>query len=75
MVLGRSWGSPGGVLDRKYIGLYKFCIGFNKFSTEELRLATGASAPVARKKRGLYKLCIGFKEGILKGMYTAFNIF
>ena len=27
-----------------------FCIGYYKFSTEDFRLATGASAPVARKQ-------------------------
>ena len=49
------------------------------FRTEELRLATGASAPVARKKKVcigvyisfilvLYRCLKGFKEGIVKGL-------
>ena len=44
-------------LYRLYIGcLYRFDIGFCKFSTEELRLTTGASAPVARKIRSVHSL-------------------
>ena len=34
-------------------------IGLYKFSTEELRLATGASTPVARKKEVFNRFCIG----------------
>ena len=33
---------------------------FNKFSTEELRFATGSSAPVARNKKVFDRFDIGF---------------
>ena len=42
------------------------------FSTEELGLATGASAPVARKKICFF---VCFIEGIEKGMYSVVIIF
>ena len=41
--------------------------------TEELRLATGASTPAARKTK-IYVL-ISVKEGIVKGVYTVFEVF
>ena len=41
--------------------MYKFFICFYKFSTEELRLATGASAPVARKNQYAPQTRIGVR--------------
>ena len=41
-------------------------------STEELKLATGASAPVARKRISFEVISI---KGIMKGMYTVFLLF
>ena len=49
-----------------------FFISFNRFSTEDLRLATGASTPVARKQKKFLYVC---KEGIVKGVYTVFMFF
>ena len=54
-----------------YISVYRFYIRFYMFSTEEVRLATGASAPVARKEDVF--LFISFNEGKVKGMYTVFK--
>ena len=44
------------------------------FCTEELRLATGASVPVARKNKCVYTCFIYAKEGMVKGLYTVFSV-
>ena len=49
-----------------------FFICFYRFSTEELRLATGASAPVARKNK---KFFICFYRGNSEGNVYSFQCF
>ena len=46
-----------------------FGICFYKFSTEELRLAAGASVPVARKKISFYMFYGGSSEGNVYRFY------
>ena len=64
--------TPLATRDRQDLLYTVFFTSFYRFSTEELRLATGASAPVARKTKinDLF-----FIEGIVKGMYTVFIAF
>ena len=49
-----------------------FYIGFYRFSTEELRLATGASAPVARNKKG--KVCSTFSSLTVQTPFFVFLV-
>ena len=57
----------------------QFLTYFYKFSTEELRLATGTSTPVARKKTFLYVfyrfVYVSMKEYYIEGSLYTFLMF